>query len=170
MQPVTTDLEPLDGRCIPYRSSTPGERTQALVWVAKELSDLFPTMPLVKWAVAFQGFKPDLWEVYGGVRLTPEVLAPFTDYLANASLVPRPGASICPCAHYLARYTATFGLEAARVLAEPEAGRLLARHPRLRYLLERMADGNHVANRVLRRMNEKQQCGDADPLAAEPAD
>ena len=169
MQPVTADLD-LDGRCIPYRSSTPGERTQALVWVAKELSDLFPTLPLVKWAVAFQGFKPDLWEVCGGVRLSPEVLAPFTDYLANMSLVPGPGATVCPCAYYLARYTANFGPEAACVLAEPEASRLLARYPRLRHLLERMSDGNHVANRVLRRMNDEQRQGDTDPPAAEPAD
>ena len=169
MQSDTADLEALDGRCISYHATTPGQRTQAVVWVANELSDLFPTLPLGQWAVAFQGFQPDLWEDHRGVRLTPEDLAPFTDYLANESLVPGPDASVCPCAHYLARYTANFSLEAARVLAGPEAG-LLARYPRALHLLGRLADGNGVANRVLRRTNDGPQRESTDPAAADSAD
>ncbi len=170
MQPAITDLEAFVGRCIPYRSTTPGQRTQAVVWVANELSDLFPTLPLGKWALAFQGFQPDLWEDNCGVRLTPEDLAPFTDYLAHAALVPGPDASVCACAHYLAWHAVNSGREAARVLADPEAGLLLARHPRLRHLLGRMADGDGVASRVLRRTTDEPEREIPDPAAAEPAD
>lgn len=173
MPPATINRRGVDGRCIPYRSTTPGQRTQAVFWVAGELDDQFSGLSLGlslgKWSLAFQRLRPDLWEENGRVRLDQEELARFADYLANALLGPDPDSSVCPCARYLARHSVNFSLEAARVLVDLKAGPL-ARNPRLVQLLERLADGNHVANRVLRMMREEPRWGSTDQPAAEKAD
>lgn len=173
MQPDTDDLVGLDGRCIPYRSTTAGQRTQAVFWVAGQLDDEFAGlslgMSLGKWALAFQKLRPDLWEEDGRIRLDQEEVARFADYLANALLGPDPDSSVCPCARYLARHSANFSREAARVLVELKAGSL-ARNPRLVHLLERLADGNRVANRVLRLTREEPQWESPDQPESEKAE
>ena len=104
MQPDTDDLVGLNGRCISYPSTTPGQRTQAVFWVAGELDDQFSGLSLGKWGLAFQKLQPDLWEEDGRVRLDQEDLARFTDYLANALLIPDP---TYPFAHVRATWPGT---------------------------------------------------------------
>ena len=150
MQPATPNLEGLDGHSIPYRGATPGQHAQAVLWLAHQLHDRFPTLSVPVWSQAFHRWQPALWEYRDGVRLNGPDLARFAQHLADSSPVADVDLLLrCDDARYLAELYQYMSQVAVELRPELEASPL-ARNLQLMALIERLAIGNAVAERVLR--------------------
>ncbi|WP_022826202.1 hypothetical protein [Hymenobacter norwichensis] len=147
----------LDGHCIPYRFTTRGQRAEAVLWVAQQLHDHFPTLSVAAWSQAFHQFRPDLWEDRDGIRLDYEDLYQFTQYVASSSLVPFLDPPIHdPDGCYLAQIVVYYFQRATAAAAELEALPEV-RLPRTRSLVDTLAGGNSIAERVLRVTRERRR-------------
>ena len=162
MQPATANR--LDLRAIPYRWATPGQHAQAVLWVAEHLHSHFPTLSVTALAQAFHQFQPDLWESRAGIDLDYVDLARLTQHLAHSPLVPDLDPPIyCGDACYLAEVLDYLKGVATGLRPELEASPL-AHNAQLMALIERLAVGNAVAERVLRETrNEPQRAATTDP-------
>jgi hypothetical protein len=162
VQPVTANR--LDLRAIPYRLATPGQQAQALLWVAQQLHHHFPTLSVTELSEAFHRFQPDLWESRAGIDLDYVDLARLIQRLAHSPLAPDLDPPIyCHDACYLADLYEYLSQMAIGLRPELEAGPL-AHNSRLMALIERLANGDAVAERVLRETsNEPQRAATTDP-------
>jgi hypothetical protein len=150
MQPTVATLVRPEGHPIPYRWATPGQQAQAVLWLAQQLHDHFLTLPVTGWSQAFHEFQPELWEGNDGISLDYEDLARFAQRLADSSLVPDLNPLLyCDDARYLAEGYDYLKQVATGLRPELEASPL-ARNLELMALIERLAIGNAVAERVLR--------------------
>jgi hypothetical protein len=63
MQPTTSDPGAPRSRTIlsPLGHARP-TRVGAVLWVAEQLHDHFPTLPVVAFGAGLHAFQPDLWE------------------------------------------------------------------------------------------------------------
>jgi hypothetical protein len=159
MQPPPANR--LNLRAIPYLRATPGQHAQAVLWVAEHLHNHFPTLSVTALSEAFHQFQPDLWESSAGIDLDYVDLARLTQRLAHSPLVLDLDPPIyCGDACYLADLLDYLKQEASSLRPELEASPL-AGHSRLMALLERLAIGNAVAERVLQETsNDPQRAGD----------
>lgn len=149
MRPATTDLEALDDRSITYRWATPGQHAQAVLWLVDKLHYHFPTLSVTGLSQAFHQFQPDLWEDRDGISLDYGDLTRFAQRLADSSRVPDLDPPIyCADACYLAEVFDYLKQVATGLRPELEAGPL-ARNLELMALIERLAIGNAVVERVL---------------------
>jgi hypothetical protein len=147
MQPVTANR--LDLSAIPYRQATPGQHAQAVLWVAQQLHNHFPTLSVTELSEAYHRFQPDLWESRAGIDLDYVDLARLTQRLAHSPLTPELNPPIyCVDACYLAEFVDYLKQVADSLRPELEASPL-AHNSRLMALIERLAIGNAVAERVL---------------------
>ena len=155
MQPATPPLARPESRTIPYRWATPGQHAQAVLWVAQQLHDHFPTLPVAAFTQAFHAFQPDLWEDCDGLWLDYADLVRLTQQLAHSPLVPDLDPPIyCADAYYLADVLDYYHRAAADLLAEVKAGVQISNR-RLMSLIERLAIGNSVVERVIRETESK---------------
>ncbi|GAA3984765.1 hypothetical protein [Hymenobacter antarcticus] len=147
MQPVTANR--LDRRAIPYSWATPGQKAAAVLWMAEHLHNHFPTLSVTELSEAFHRFQPDLWESSAEIDLDYVDLARLTQRLAHSPRVPDLDPPIyCGDACYLAELLDYLKQVAIELWPELKAGPL-GRHSRLMALIERLAIGNAVAERVL---------------------
>ena len=161
MQPVPDNR--LDLRAIPYRLATPGQKAEAVLWVAEHLHHHFPTLSVTALAQAFHQFQPDLWESRAGIDLDYVDLARLIQRLAHSPLAPDLDPPIyCHDASYLAELYDYLSQVAIGLRPELEAGPL-ARNARLMALIERLANGDAVAERVLRETRNEPQRTTTDP-------
>ena len=161
MQPATANR--LDLRAIPYRWATPGQHAQAFLWVAEHLHHHFPTLSVTALSEAFHQFQPDLWESSAGIDLDYVDLARLTQHLAHSALVPDLDPPIyCSDACYLAEVFDYLKGVATGLRPELEASPQ-AHNSQLMALIERLAIGNAVAERVLRETRNEPQRDSTDP-------
>jgi hypothetical protein len=161
MQPVTANR--LDLRAIPYRWATPGQKAEAVLWVAEHLHHHFPTLSVTELSQAFHQFQPDLWESSAGIDLDYVDLARLTQHLAHSSRVPDLDPPIyCSDACYLAEVLDYLKGVATGLRPELEASPL-AHNSQLMALIERLEIGNAVAERVLRETRNEPQRATTDP-------
>ena len=161
MQPAPANR--LDLRAIPYHQATPGQHAQAVLWVAQHLHNHFPTLSVTELSEAYHQFQPDLWESRAGIDLDYVDLARLTQHLAHSPRVPELDPPIyCGDACYLAELVDHLQQVARSLLPELEAGPL-AGHSRLMALLEQLATGNAVAERVLQETSNNPQRATIDP-------
>lgn len=155
MQPTTANR--LDLRAIPYRWATPGQKAEAVLWVAERLHHHFPTLSVTTLSEAFHQFQPDLWESHAGIDLDYVDLARLIQRLAHSPLAPDLDPPIyCSDACYLADLYEYLHQVATSLRPELEAAPL-ARSAQLIALIERLANGDAVAERVLRETRNKPQ-------------
>lgn len=153
----------LDLRAVPYRYATPGQQAQAVLWVAQQLSAHFPTLSVTALSEAFHQFQPDLWESSVGIDLDYVDLARLTQRLAHSSLVPDLDPPIyCHDACYLAKLYQYLS-EAAISLRPGLEASPLARNTQLMALIERLANGDVVAERVLWETQSRAVASDTEP-------
>jgi hypothetical protein len=95
LQPAIATLGGLDGRSTSYRWATPGQQAQAVLWLAQQLHEYFPTLSVTVWSQAFHRFQPRLWEDSDGISLDYQDLARFAQRLTTSSLVPNLDPPIC---------------------------------------------------------------------------
>ena len=161
MQPVPANR--LDLRAIPYRWATPGQQAQVILWVAEHLHHHFPTLSMTALTQAFHRFQPDLWESRAGIELDYVDLARLTQRLAHSPLVPELDPPIyCGDACYLAELLDYFQQVASSLRPELKASPLV-HNARLMALIERLAVGNAVAERVLQETRNEPQRATTDP-------
>ncbi|RFP64403.1 hypothetical protein D0N36_14540 [Hymenobacter lapidiphilus] len=166
MQSTNLTLACPESRTIPYRWATPGQHAQAVLWVAEQLHDHFPTLPVAAFAQAFHAFEPDLWEDGNGLWLDYADLVRLTQRVARSPLVPDLAPPIyCADAYYLADVLDYYHRAATDLLAELKDGAQIPNR-RLVSLIERLAIGNSVVERVLRETKSKAVAHDA--LEVEP--
>ncbi len=164
MQPTTPTLARPGSRTIPYRWATPGQHAQAVLWVAEQLHDHFPTLPVAAFAQAFHAFEPDLWEDCNDLWLDYADLVRLTQRLAHSPLVPDLDPPIyCADAYYLADVLDYYHRVAIELKTEMKAGAQIPSR-RMMSLLERLAVGNSVVERVRRETRSKAVAH--DPFAA----
>ncbi|HEX8657021.1 MAG TPA: hypothetical protein VF690_05785 [Hymenobacter sp.] len=142
-------------RTIPYRWATAGQHAQAVLFVAQQLRDHFPTLSVSDFAQAYHAFQPDLWEDRNDLWLDYEDLVRLTQQLARSPLVrelvpPLYGAD----ATYLAGVLHYYTRAATALLAELKADPQLPSQ-RFETLLQRLAVGNSVVERVRRETRSK---------------
>ena len=168
MQPATTDFGGRDGHCIPYRFTTRGQQAEAILWVAQQLHNHFPTLSVPVWSQAFHGFQLDLWEDSGGISLNQDDLYQFTQYVSSSSLVPFFDPPIHdPAGRYMAQNMVNYFQKAPAAAAELEAIPQV-RIPQTRSLIDTLANGNYIAERVLRGTSYRRR-ENTGPLEAENA-
>ena len=162
MQPVTANR--LDLRAIPYRRATPSQHAQAVLWVAQQLHNHFPTLSVTELSEAYHRFQPDLWESRAGIELDYVDLARLVQRLAHLPQVPDLDPPIyCGDACYLAELLDYFQQVASSLRPELKASPL-AHNSRLMALIERLAVGNAVAERVLQETYNAPQRATMDPV------
>lgn len=155
-----------DGRSIPYRWATPGQQAQAVLFVAQQLHDHFPTLSVKEFSKAFHAFKPKLWEDRNGICLDYADLVRLTQRVARSPLVPDFEPPIyCADAYYLAEVQEYYSQVAAELLAELKAAPQIP-SKRLVSFIADLANGNCVVERVLRETQSKAVAHDP-PTAAE---
>ena len=155
MQPTTITLVRPENRTIPYRWATPGQHAQAVLFVAQQLRDHFPTLSVVDFAQAYHAFQPDLWEDGHDLWLDYADLVRLTQQLARSPLVPDLDPPIyCADAHYMADLLDFYDRTAKELRADMKKGAQLPIR-RIESLLERLAIGNSVVERVLRETRSK---------------
>ena len=160
MQTATDNLASLDGRAIPYRWATPGQQAQAVLWMARQLHDHFPTLSVAELEQTFHQFKPELWEDPNGICLDYADLVRLTQQLAHSPRVPNLYPPIyCADACYLAEVYTYLSQVAIGLLPELEANPL-AHDAKLMALIVRLATGNSVAERVLRETRSRPVAND----------
>lgn len=163
MQPVTANPAGLDVRVIPYRWATSGQHAQAVLWVAEHLHDHFPTLSVTALSQAFHEFQPYLRESTEGIDLDYVDLARLTQRLAHSSWVPDLYPPIyCGDACYMAGVFEYLNGVAMALRPELEASHL-AKNASLMALMEWLAIGNAVAERVLRETRNEPQQTTTDP-------
>lgn len=149
MQPVTADLGSLEGRAIPYHWATPGQKAQAILWLAQQLHHHFLPPPMEIWSQVFHEYQPELWEDQTGICLDHADLVRLAQRVAHSLLAPDLDPPIyCEAAHYLAEVQTHHSLVAADLRTELEASPV-AHNTRLLTLIETLANGNAIAERVL---------------------
>lgn len=116
--------------------------------MTQQFHDHFPTLSVAAWSQAFHQFRPDVWQDRGGISLDYEDLYQFTQYVASSSLVPFLNSLIydpdgCYLAQRLVYYFRRATAAAAELAALPEV-----RLPRTRSLVDTLANGNSIAERV----------------------
>ena len=163
MQPTVPTLTRPESRTIPYRWATPGQHAQAVLWVAQQLHDHFPALSVAAFAQAFHAFQPDLWEDRNGLWLDYTDLVRLTQRVARSPLVPDFEPPIyCADACHLAELLDYLKQVATGLRPDLEASPL-AHNSRLMALLERLAIGDAVAERVLRETHNEPQRTTTDP-------
>lgn len=161
MQPVLANR--LNLRAIPYRWATPGQHAQAVLWVTQQLHDHFPTLSVTAFSEAFHQFQPDLWESNAGIDLDYVDLARLIQRLAHSPLAPDLDPPIyCHDARYLAKLYEYLSQVAISLRPELEASPL-AHNSRLMTLIEQLAIGDAVAERVLWETEKRPQWPNTDP-------
>ena len=164
MQPITVKLARPESRTLPYRWATPGQHAQAVLWVAQQLHDHFPTLSVADFAQAFHAFQPDLWEDGNGLWLDYADLVRLTQRVARSPLVPDLVPPVyCADAYYLADVLDYYHRVAIALLTEQKAGTHIPPQ-RLVSLIEKLAIGNSVVERV--RWETQSKALVHDPLAA----
>ena len=120
-------------------------------WLTQPLHDHFPTLPVTAWSAAFHLFQPALWEDRDGTSLDYEDVTQFAQSPADPSLVPDLNPPLyCSKAFYLADVYDY--LSQVAIGLRPKLGAsYLARILELMALIDRLAIGNAVAERVRRR-------------------
>ena len=136
--------------------------------MVQQLHDHFPTLSVPAWSQAFHGFPPDLWVDNGGINLNQDDLYQFTQYVASSSLVPFLDPPIHdPAGRYMAQNTVNYFQKAMVAAAELEAIPQV-RIPQTKSLIDTLANGNCIAERVLRVTSYRRR-ENTDPLEAENA-
>ena len=151
----TDTLTRPESRTIPYRWATAGQHAQAVLWVADQLHDHFPTLSVTAFAQAFHAFQPDVWEDRDGLWLDYADLVRLTQRLARSPLVPELYPPIfCPQAQYMAALLHYYHRVATDIQAEMKAGAQLPIR-RIESLLDRLATLNSVVEQVRRETRSK---------------
>lgn len=160
MQPAPADRQALDGRAIPYRWATPGQQAQAVLFVAQQLHDHFPTLSVKAFAQAFHAFQPDLWEDRNGICLDYADLVRLTQRVARSPLVPDFDPPIyCADACYLAKLHDYYSQVAAELLADLKAAPQIPSRRLVSFIAD-VANGNCIVQRVLRETQSAAAGGD----------
>ena len=165
MQPNNLTLMRPESRTIPYRWATPGQHAQAVLFVAQQLRDHFPTLSVSDFAQAYHAFQPDVWEDRHDLWLDYADLVRLTQKLARSPLVPDLEPPIyCADAQYMADLLDFYDRMATELLADMKAGGQLPIR-RIESLLERLAIGNCVVERVRRETRSKAVAHDGQAAA-----
>ena len=150
MQPNNLTLARPESRTIPYRWATRGQHAQAVLFVAQQLRDHFPTLSVADFAQAYHAFQPDVWEDRHDLWLDYADLVRLTQRLARSPLVPDLDPPIyCADARYMADLLDFYDRTAKELRATMKTNAQLPIR-RIESMLERLAIGNSVVERVRR--------------------